>query len=50
MIMPYVQIIHEVENCSAWKNVFDRAAEIRKRAGVHAPQFLFLDEIEVRVL
>ena len=93
--MPYVLIIHKVENYSTWKNVFDRAAEIRKlageinykllrydddanqvvhfsewsslsyarnffesaelveirkRAGVHAAQFLYLDEIEVGIL
>lgn len=31
--MPYVLIIHEVKSYSAWKVVFDQAAEIRKRAG-----------------
>ena len=89
--MPYVLIIHEVEDYAAWKVVFDRAAglrrdageiayqvlayqsdpnkivhfsswrsfdaaraffeseqlvEIRKRAGVKAPQFIYLDELE----
>ena len=89
--MPSVLIIHEVENYSAWKAVFDRAAgirkaageisyrllrydtdanalvhfsewtslaearrffeseelvEIRKKAGVKAPNFIYLDEIE----
>ncbi len=89
--MPYVLIIHEVENYAAWKVVFDRAAvmrrdageiayqvladqsdpnkivhfsrwrsldaaraffeseqliEIRKRAGVKAPHFIYLDELE----
>jgi hypothetical protein len=31
--MQYVLIIHEVENYEAWKEVFDRAAIIRKEAG-----------------
>lgn len=93
--MPYVLIIHEVEDYTAWKVVFDRAAglrrdageiayqvltyqsepnkivhfsnwrsleaaraffesekliEIRKRAGVKAPQFIYLDELENGVL
>lgn len=29
----YVLIIHEVENYSAWKMVFEQAAGIRKQAG-----------------
>ena len=31
--MKYVLIIHEVENYSNWKKVFDNAAAIRKAAG-----------------
>lgn len=31
--MKYVLIIHEVENYSAWKSIFDKAADIRKEAG-----------------
>lgn len=31
--MQYVLIIHEVEAYSAWKTVFDQAADIRKNAG-----------------
>ena len=31
--MPHVLIIHEVEAYPAWKVVFDRATDIRKRAG-----------------
>ncbi len=93
--MPYALIIHEVENYSRWKNVFDAAMamrkqageinyrllrqnadtnqvvhfsewtsldqaraffespellEIRKLAGVHAPQFLYLNEVEAGIL
>ena len=31
--MQHVLIIHEVENYSAWKVIFDQAADIRKQAG-----------------
>lgn len=31
--MHYVLIIHAVKDCSAWKQVFDEAAAIRKQAG-----------------
>lgn len=31
--MPYVLILHEVESYPAWKVIFDRAADLRKRAG-----------------
>ncbi|WHZ22856.1 MAG: hypothetical protein OJF47_001968 [Nitrospira sp.] len=31
--MSHVLIIHEVEAYPAWKAVFDRAADLRKRAG-----------------
>lgn len=93
--MPYVLIVHEVEAYAAWKDVFDRAAgirqrageiryqilrherdanrivhfsewssldaarcffespeliEIRRAAGVRAPEFLYLDELERGVL
>jgi quinol monooxygenase YgiN len=93
--MQYVLIIHEVEDYSAWKMVFDdassirkeageisyqllkfendannvvhfsrwsslqnakaffeseRLVEIRERAGVKAPKFIYLDEIENGVL
>jgi quinol monooxygenase YgiN len=39
-IMQYVLIIHEVENYAAWKQVFDRAADIRKVAGERTYQVL----------
>jgi quinol monooxygenase YgiN len=38
--MQYVLIIHEVENYSAWKTVFDNAAQIRKEAGEISYQLL----------
>jgi len=36
----YVLIIHEVENYSAWKVVFDNAATIRREAGERSYQVL----------
>jgi heme-degrading monooxygenase HmoA len=93
--MPYVLIIHEVEDYPVWKSVFDDAAglrrdageisfqvlrvaandrkivhfsvwrsldaarrffesealvEIRRKAGVRAPEFLYLDELDRGVL
>ena len=53
--MPHVLIIHEVEAYPAWKMIFDQArrffespelVEIRKNAGVKAPDFFYLHEIE----
>ncbi|WP_404790239.1 antibiotic biosynthesis monooxygenase [Altericista sp. CCNU0014] len=38
--MQYVLIIHEVEDYLAWKTVFDRAADIRKKAGERSYQVL----------
>ena len=38
--MQYVLIIHEVENYSAWKVVFDNAATIRREAGERSYQVL----------
>ena len=38
--MPYVLIIHEVADYAAWKEVFDRAAGIRKEAGERSYQVL----------
>ena len=38
--MQYVLIIHEVENYSAWKEIFDNAAGIRKEAGERSYQVL----------
>jgi quinol monooxygenase YgiN len=41
--MQHVLIIHEVESYSAWKVVFDQAADIRKRAGEISYQLLRYD-------
>jgi quinol monooxygenase YgiN len=38
--MQYVLIIHEVEDYPAWKQVLDRAADIRKAAGERTYQVL----------
>jgi len=38
--MQYVLIIHEVVNYTAWKELFDDAAEIRKKAGELSYQVL----------
>jgi hypothetical protein len=48
--MQYVLIIHEVADYLAWKKVFDSAADIRKEAGVKAPDFIYLDQLEVGTL
>ncbi|OAI02329.1 antibiotic biosynthesis monooxygenase [Methylomonas methanica] len=41
--MPHVLIIHEVAAYPAWKQIFDQAAEIRKRAGEISYQLLRYD-------
>jgi len=38
--MPYVLIIHEVEDYAAWKQIFDDASGIRKAAGERTYQVL----------
>jgi len=38
--MPYVLIIHEVDDYPAWKQVFDDAAGIREEAGERSFQVL----------
>ncbi len=38
--MPYVLIIHEVEDYPAWKQIFDAAADLRRDAGEHDYQVL----------
>ncbi len=42
--MQHVLIIHEVEAYSAWKAIFDQAADIRKRAGEISYQLLRYDD------
>jgi len=44
--LQYVLIIHEVADYPAWKTVFDEAAGIRHDAGVKAPQFIYLEQLE----
>jgi len=41
--MPYVLIIHEVEDYPKWKAIFDNAAQIRKAAGEVSYQLLKYD-------
>jgi len=41
--MPYVLIIHEVQDYAAWKKVFDAAASIRFEAGERSYQVLRYD-------
>lgn len=38
--MQYVLIIHEVEDYSRWKQIFDDAADLRKEAGERTYQVL----------
>jgi quinol monooxygenase YgiN len=38
--MPYVLIIHEVEDYPAWKQIFDAAADLRREAGERDYQVL----------
>ncbi|MGQ7947332.1 antibiotic biosynthesis monooxygenase [Flavobacterium sp. WC2509] len=38
--MKYVLIIHEVEDYTAWKKIFDSASQIRKEAGEISYQVL----------
>ena len=48
--MPYVLIIHEVADYSAWKSVFDAAAGIRREAGEIAYQVLKYDTDPNRIV
>lgn len=47
--MEHVLIIHEVEDYDAWKKIFE-LVEIRKQAGVKAPEFIYLELLEEGVL
>ena len=56
--MPHVLIIHEVADYPAWKKIFDAAREffespklvqIRREAGVKAPEFIYLEQIEAGI-
>lgn len=48
--MPYVLIIHEVADYTAWKQVFDAAAGIRREAGERRYQVLRYEEDANRVV
>lgn len=42
--MEYVLIIHEVQDYTAWKKIFDDAASMRKEAGEKSYQVLRYDQ------
>ena len=48
--MPYVLIIHEVENYAVWKKIFDDAAGLRKEAGEISFQVLRYEKEENKVV
>ena len=48
--MPFVLIIHEVEDYVAWKVIFDEAADMRKRAGEVSFQVLSFEADPNRVV
>ena len=47
--MQYVLIIHEVVNYPAWKEIFDDAAEIRKKAGELSYQVLSIRTSQIEL-
>lgn len=48
--MEYVLIIHEVEDYSAWKTVFDNAAIMRKNAGEQSYQVLKFEKDKNKII
>jgi quinol monooxygenase YgiN len=48
--MPYVLIIHEVADYTAWKQVFDGAAGIRREAGERSYQVLKYEKDSNRIV
>ena len=48
--MEYVLIIHEVDNYSAWKIIFDNAASIRKDAGEESYQILKYEKDQNKIV
>ncbi len=48
--MPYVLIIHEVADYTAWKQVFDGAAGIRHEAGERSYQVLKYEKDSNRIV
>jgi heme-degrading monooxygenase HmoA len=48
--MPWVLIIHEVADYTAWKGVFDDAAELRRQAGEQRFQVLRAQDEANRII
>ena len=48
--MQYVLIIHEVEDYDSWKQIFDRAAQIRTEAGERTYQVLRDDRNPLKIV
>ena len=48
--MKHVLTIHEVEDYNTWKKILVNAATIRKEAGVKAPDFIYLEQLESGIL
>lgn len=49
-VLPYVLIIHEVIDYSAWKRIFDAAAGLRKTAGEQFYQVLRYEEAPNKIV
>ena len=47
---PWVLIVHEVANYAVWKDVFDRAAGIRRAAGEIEYRLLACDDDPARIV
>jgi len=48
--MPTVLIVHEVDDYDAWKSAFDRAADLRRRAGEIRFDLLRFDDDANRIV
>ena len=48
--MKYVLIIHEVEDYTAWKKIFDNASIIRKEAGEISFQVLKFENLPNKIV
>ncbi len=46
--MDYVLIIHEIEDYTVWKKIFDEAASIRKHAGEQSYQVLKMQVTQIK--
>ena len=49
-LLPYVLIVHEVADYAVWKDVFDRAADIRRAAGEIEYRLLACEDDPARVV